>query len=43
MTAMNDEAAAEERREAALGFNEEPSEESVSGVSLIAAHCLFLD
>ncbi|TIA00866.1 hypothetical protein D6C82_04288 [Aureobasidium pullulans] len=31
MTAMNDEAAAEERREAALGFVEEPSEESGSG------------
>ena len=41
MTAMNDEAAAEERREAALGFIEEPSEESGSGGKFVCCSLSF--
>lgn len=41
MTAMNDEAAAEERREAALGFVEEPSEESGSGGKFVCCSLSF--
>lgn len=42
MTAMNDEAAAEERREeAALGFIEEPSEESGSAVKFVCCSLSF--